>query len=282
MKFKGGGEARSFASIPLGYEVKLRGTRQADGVILAAELDAKPNGDALFEGDLRQAFDETEQKYRERGRVFEEDEDGKLAQDLGRLHESGREVDRVRAITADLTPPYLRPDDFRVYVVENEEWNAMAAPNRSIYVFSGLLADMDDDEVAIVLGHELVHATHEHSRRSFKKQILVALGAAVVGAAAEEIDDKGRRLGAQLGTFLLASALINGYGRSEEDQADRVGLRYAHEGGYDVRKGPGLWLRFARKYGDSNRVVNFFFGDHSLARARAQNLERELLLNYRD
>jgi Zn-dependent protease with chaperone function len=200
---------------------------------------------------------------------------------MGALRQTGPEVDRVRRITAQLVPPYLAPGDFRVYVVDNKEWNAMAAPNRSIYVFSGLLRDMDDDEVAVVLGHELAHATHEHSRKQFKKQIWVQLAAlGVIGVAEGTIDDKTKRLIVESLAVIGALAWQNGYGRSHEDQADRVGLRYAHAGRYDVRKGPGLWNRFAGKYGDSNKAVNFFFGSHSVAKARAANLERELRLNY--
>src|SRR4029450_12182313 len=67
-----------------------------------------------------------------------------------------------------------------------------------------------------------------------------------------------------------------------EDQADRVGLRYAYEAGYDISKGPRLWQRFAKKYGESGKAANFFFGDHSLSSARAINLERQLALNYPD
>jgi len=280
LRFRGDGQAHHFDAIPLGYEVKVRGARAGDGTLLARDVEAKPNGVALFENDLRASFDQIEQRYRDSGHVFDEAEDGRR-NDLGHLYDDGPQVERVRAITLDLCPPYLRPEDFRVYVVDNKEWNAMAAPNRSIYVFSGLLADMDDDEVAIILGHELTHATHEHSRRAFKKQILIALGAAALVAAEEEIDSKGKRIGAQLATLLVASALSNGYGRGQEDQADRVGLRYAHEAGYDVRKGPQLWKRFAVKYGNPNKAVNFFLGDHSVAQARARNLERELAINYR-
>ena len=279
-KFKGGGDAHSFDQIPLGYEVKVTGTRLSDGTILADEVEAKPNGDALFEADLKQAFDQTETKYREKGEVFEEGENGKTTE-MGRLRESGDDVRRAHLIFERLCPPYLSPADFRVYVVENKEWNAMAAPNRSIFVFSGLLQDMNDDEVAIVLGHELTHASHEHSRRSYKKQIFVMLGAAAVAGAAESIDSTGKRVGVQLGSLLLATALTSGYGRSQEDQADCVGLRYAYEGGYDVEQGPLLWERFAKKYGEGSKAVNFFFGDHSVAQDRARNLRRELALNYR-
>ncbi len=279
-RFKGSGEARSFEAVPLGYEVKLRGQRLADGTLLAAEVEAKPNGSAFMEADLVKAFDATEAQYRAQGRVFEEGEKGKQT-NLGRLEESGPRVERVRSIVRLVCPPYLRPEDFRVYVVENPEWNAMAAPNRSIYVFSGLLDAIEDDEVAIILGHELAHATHEHSRRAFKKQIWLMLGATVVAAASEEIENDAQRLGAQLGTMLMASALSSGYGRSQEDQADRVGLRYAYEGGYAVERGPGLWDKFALKYGDRNKAVNFFFGDHSVAKDRARNLRREIDWNYR-
>ena len=47
--FKLGGEARDFASIPLGYEVTAEGRRAPDGAILADKVEAKPNGQALFE-----------------------------------------------------------------------------------------------------------------------------------------------------------------------------------------------------------------------------------------
>jgi hypothetical protein len=281
LRFRGEGQARGFDTIPLGYEMKVHGVRAADGAVVARDVEAKPNGVALFEKDLRASFDQVEQRYRDAGHMYSEGENGRRVE-IGNLEESGPQVDRVRAITHDLCPPYLRSQDFRVYVVDNREWNAMAAPNRSIYVFSGLLADMDDDEVAIVLGHELTHATHEHSRRAFKKQILIMLGAVALTAAEQDIDDTGKRVGAQLATILAASALSNGYGRDQEDQADRVGLRYAYEGGYDVRKGPKLWKRFAVKYGNPSKAVNFFFGDHSVAEARARNLERELALNYRN
>jgi Zn-dependent protease with chaperone function len=279
-KFKGAKGLRGFADIPLGYEVKVKGHRVEGGVLEAEEVVARENGTALFEQDLRSAFDVMEQKFLTDRRMYDEDDTGNR-QDYGRLYTSGPEVERVRRITRRLVPGYLERRDFRVYVVDNKEWNAMAAPNDSIYVFSGLLKDMDDDEVAIVLGHELTHATHEHSRKSFKKAMLVQLAALGVVAVAEEaVKDKNKRAVLQVATLLGASAWVSGYGRAHEDQADRVGLRYASEGGFDVYKGPLLWNRFAEKYGNSSRFINFFFGDHSVAEARSRNLTREIALNY--
>jgi predicted Zn-dependent protease len=85
-------------------------------------------------------------------------------------------------------------------------------------------------------------------------------------------------LGAAAGVAL--GAIQNGYSRGNEDQADRVGLRYAFEGGFDVHKGPTLWDRFAQKYGDQSAVTNVLFGNHSRASARAVNLKNQIAWNY--
>lgn len=278
LKFKGEGEARDFASIPLGYEIKAEGVRRPDGSLLAAKAEAKPNGAAMFEGEIRAATDQVEAQARASGR-FAEGERGRETS-LGRLQEDGPRVERVRRIVDTLLPPYLGPDDVRAYVIENDEWNAFAMGNYSIYVFTGLLDDMDDDELAIVLGHELVHATHEHSRKQFKRDMWVQL--AMLGAlgAASTIDDDTKQAIVGLVVLGATSAYRSGYGRGMEDQADRVGLRYAYEAGYDITKGPRLWNRFARKYGEGNKVANFFFSDHAQSAARAAKLEREIALNY--
>lgn len=276
LKFKGEGEATSFAAIPLGYELKAKGKRQRDGSLLAREVEAKPNGKALFEGEVRSATDRAEAQARESGRF------GDSKAPVGKLIESGPRVERVRRIVDNLLPSYVPPESVRVYVIENKEWNAFAMGNYSIYVFTGLLDDMDDDEVAIVLGHELVHATHEHSRKQFKKEMWVQI--ALLGAlgAASTIDSDTERALTSLAVLAAGTAWKSGYGRGMEDQADRVGLRYAYEAGYDITKGPRLWNRFARKYGEGNKVANFFFSDHSQAAARATKLEKEIAYNYPD
>jgi Zn-dependent protease with chaperone function len=276
-KFKGGGEAKSFATIPLGYELKAKGMRRADGTLLAQEVEAKPNGSAMFEGEIKSATNQAEAEARERGRFYADEKTS-----MGRLIESGPQVDRVRGIVDTLLPPYLHPEDVRIYVIENKEWNAFAMGNYSIYVFTGLLDDMDDDEVAIVLGHELVHATHEHSRKQFKRDMWIQLLALGALGAASTIDDDTKQAVVGLAVLAGASAWKSGYGRGMEDQADRVGLRYAYESGYDITKGPRLWNRFAKKYGEGNKVVNFFFADHSQSAARATKLEKEIAYNYPD
>ncbi len=262
-----------FETIPLGYEVIVKGNRREDGSVRAKRIQVRSNGESSTEKELKESFDKIETEYRKQGSMRITDSKGKVVEDYGKLLEDGPQVERVRSITGRLIPSYLSGADVRVYVVENKEWNAMAAPNFSIYVFSGLLADLGDDEVAIVLGHEIAHATHEHSRRQYQRNSWIALGA----TAASEIAGGGL---AETSLGLATMALVNGYSRNHEDQADRVGLRYTYEAGYDVRTGPRLWKRFAEKYGDTNVAVNFFLGDHSRSKKRAELLELEIERNY--
>jgi hypothetical protein len=152
----------------------VEGVRQADGSILAAKIEAKPNGTQSFETDVLQSTNAAEQQYKREGRIAEQGPDGK-EQVLGALKTQGPEVDRARKIIDRLLPGYVKPESVRVYVVENKEWNAMAMANFSIYVFGGIMKDLDDDEMAIVLGHELTHATHEHSRRQVQKSMYAGI-----------------------------------------------------------------------------------------------------------
>ncbi|MBS1258486.1 MAG: Beta-barrel assembly-enhancing protease [Candidatus Scalindua arabica] len=87
----------------------------------------------------------------------------------------------------------------------------------------------DEDELAIIMGHELAHLTSKH----LPKNISVA---ALCGT-----------LGGLTGPFApwTTQALYAPYSRKNEREADYIGLIYAHNAGYDIEKGAALWKRFA-------------------------------------
>jgi Zn-dependent protease with chaperone function len=278
-KFHGAGEGKSFSGVPLGYMVEASGVRRADGAIEVARVDAKPNGQQMYESDVKQATDQLEATWRSQGAMLTAAPDGGVAS-MGKMHESGREYDRARGIVDRVLPSYIPRDAVRVYVVDNPEWNAMAMGNYSIYVFTGIMTDLDDDELALVIGHEVAHASHEHSRKQAKRGMLTGLAATasqvLIGTQLEGSEAYAASILAGLG----ATAFSNGYSREQEDQADRVGMRYAYEGGYDVSKGPALWKKFADKYGEAGKAQNILFGDHSRSTVRAAALQQEIALNY--
>jgi len=269
----------TLSAIPLGYEVKVKGHRADNGAVVADEVEARPNGMDGGEQDILNSSNEAEKTWVDHKMMFEPADSGKIVK-IGDIIESGAYVDRVRRIMDRLRPSYVPANALRVHVVQTKDWNASAMANGAVWVYTGILDAMDDDEMAIVLGHELTHYTHEHVRRNVHKggfaQIL-GVGAAI---EASQIHDPNVQAVAALGGQLGLSALMSGYSREFEDQADRVGLRYVYEAGFDVSKGPGLWQKFKEKYGEEDKISNFFAGDHSRPTERIKNIQRQLKLNY--
>jgi Zn-dependent protease with chaperone function len=271
--------AASFDEIPLGSEVEVTGTRMPDGSVLAAQVTSKANGLAWFERDVVDASDEMERTWVSRGEMFEQGEDGR-ERIVGRIVARGAAVERVTRILDRIAPPYVDPRRLRVHVVESPEWNAAALGNGAVWAYTGLLDGMTDDELAIVLGHELAHFTHEHARRETRRGLWMQLAGAGAVLATRTIANDALRTAAVAGALVGVTAMTSGYSRDLEDQADRVGLRYAHEGGYDVRAGVTLWSKFLRRYGEQDRLTNALFGSHSRPTDRIRNVERELARNF--
>ena len=237
------------SSVPPGYEVVVTGRRTRDGSLMAERIDAKPNGVGLYEGEVVQEFDDVERAWMATGAMFLAN--GKDVRTIGRIVDAGPAADRVRRIMRRIVPPYVDATRIRVHVVDSDEWNARAMGNGAIWVNTGLLNDTSDDELSVVLGHELAHYTHRHTRHSVKNAKLSLL------------------------------AWVNSYSRTLEEQADRVGLRYAYEGGFDVERAIEMWSRVRSQFGEQDVVTNCFAGDHSRATDRMRNIRRELQLNYR-
>jgi predicted Zn-dependent protease len=133
-----------------------------------------------------------------------------------------------------------------------------------------------------VLGHEIAHATHEHSAKQAKKSMYGGIAGQAAAFGSQYIKNDLGRAAAEQATSLGVTTFGNAYSREYEDQADRVGLRYVYEAGYDYKKAPKLWEKFAKKYGDQDKVTNFFFGNHSLSSKRAKELSGEIARNYSD
>jgi predicted Zn-dependent protease len=263
----------------LGYEINVRGWRADDGVLVATDLQVKPNGTAMYEQSVRRANDALEVAWTGLGIAFIER--NRSRQNIGGVVEEGPEVDRLRRILKRIVPPYVSPSELRVRIIESDIWNASAGGNGAIWVYRGLLNDVQsEDELAIVLGHELAHYTHEHQRRNLRNAFLVQLVGVGAAIAIDRIQNPGTYRLLSDAADLALQAWGNGYNRDLEDQADRVGLRYAAQAGFDVSQAVPLWLRRQRE-GEQDVVSNFFFGTHSRASDRIRNVELELKRNYR-
>ncbi len=123
---------------------------------------------------------------------------------------------------------------YKFYVLDTPMVNAFAIPGGYIYVTRGLLALANsEDELASVLAHETGHITGRHSAERYSRGILTSLGAAALSVALDSADAT-QAIG--LGTELYTKQ----YSRGQEEEADRLGVRYLAQAGYD----PGAMARF--------------------------------------
>ncbi len=118
------------------------------------------------------------------------------------------------------------------YVVDSKEVNAFAVPGGYVYVNRGLIERfMKLDELATVLGHEIGHVTERHTMKQQQKAQGVGIGATLGCILTRVCQTPGVGSIVDLG----AGALMAGFSRSDESEADRVGIAYAIRAGIDPR-----------------------------------------------
>jgi predicted Zn-dependent protease len=128
---------------------------------------------------------------------------------------------------------------WEVNLLNSRSINAFCMPGGKIAFFYGILSELqlDDDEVAMVMGHEVAHALLEHAREQAGKNT-VTTGVLRLGAALFGLGQLGD-LAAQGGGYLASLK----FSRDDESEADRLGQVMAARAGYDPRKGITLWQK---------------------------------------
>ena len=165
---------------------------------------------------------------------------------------------------------------YRFAVLDSPDVNAFALPGGYIYVTRGILAYLNSEaELAAVLGHEVGHVTARHSVR----QISAATAGQIFGAVVTR-----SQAGAELFN-VLGSALLSGYGRDHELEADRLGAEYLARNGYDpeamisvievLKNQEELEKERAKTEGREPRIYHGVFSTHPKADQRLQEVVGE-------
>ena len=196
------------------------------------------------------------------------------AESKGTLNQDHAMLQRVRSIASRIEPQtrVFRTDapswNWEVNVVSSEQLNAFCMPGGKIMFYSGLInkLHLTDDEIAVVMGHEISHALREHSREQVS-QALAAQAAIGVGTTLLGLGDVSANVAGSVYQALIATK----FSRSDESEADRMGLELAARAGYDPRAGVVLWQKLMRESGDGHPPE--ILSDHPADAARMQEIE---------
>ena len=165
------------------------------------------------------------------------------------LNVDRRQVERLRNIARALIPQSTRFNQdaqrwkWEVNLLSSKNVNAFCMPGGKIAFFTGILEalQLTDDEVAAIMGHEIAHALLEHGRARMSEQVMKNVGISVASSL----------LGlGQLSTELLAQAanlaVSLPYARSQESDADLVGIELSARAGYDPRAAVSVWHKMQK------------------------------------
>jgi predicted Zn-dependent protease len=185
------------------------------------------------------------------------------------------QVQRLRAIAQRIIP-FTEPWNERakqwrweVNLLGSKDLNAFCMPGGKIAFFHGILAQLqlDDDEVAAIMGHEVAHALREHARERMGKTAATRIGASLLSAflGLGSAGDSLLNMGGQLLTLKFS--------REDESEADLVGMELAARAGYDPHAGVTLWQKMLAA---SKGTPPQFLSTHPSGATRIQDIQAKL------
>jgi len=195
------------------------------------------------------------------------------AQKKGALNTDPAQTQRVRTIANRLIPQTtaFRPDakdwKWEVNVQKTDELNAYCMPGGKIMVYSGIIdqLQLNDAELAAIIGHEVAHALREHTRervsRAYAQQVGLSVLAVVTGAGEGAM---------QLASQVTQVTFGLPHSREQETEADRIGLELMARAGYDPNAAVSLWQKMNQKAGNNGPE---FLSTHPSSNSRISDLQ---------
>lgn len=153
---------------------------------------------------------------------------------------------------------------------DDSQINAFAMPGGKVAAYTGIFkVARTEEELAVVIGHEIAHVTAKHGNERLSQQSVLAGGALALQIGISEWSQSNRELllaafgaGATFGVILP-------YSRHHESEADEIGLIYAAKAGYDPRAAITFWQRMEA---EKNQSVPEFLSTHPTGETRIKRL----------
>ena len=191
-------------------------------------------------------------------------------------------VTRVGKRIAAATDQYLRQNGleselanfaWEFNLVNDKQVNAFCMPGGKIVVYEGLMNLVEsEDELAVVVGHEVAHAVAKHSNERMSQQMLAEYGAQILGAAVSQKSEMVQSMAAQVYGLGAQYGLSLPFSRKHELEADYMGLILMTIAGYNPDVAIGFW----QKMSADGAQIPEFMSTHPSDAKRIKEIQSEL------
>jgi predicted Zn-dependent protease len=163
---------------------------------------------------------------------------------------------------------------WEVVVFEDSSFNAFALPGNKIGVYTGLFNLVENqDQLAAVIGHEIGHVLAKHSNERASQELAVNQGMSMVQAMSNPSSALGQTAFGLLGLGAEYGVLMP-YGRTQESEADIIGVDLMAKAGFDPRQSINLWLKMNQAAQGRQNVE--FLSTHPSHATRIHDLEQHM------
>lgn len=167
---------------------------------------------------------------------------------------------------------YLKDYRWEYKLVDNKEVNAWCMPGGKIVVYSGILPITQDEAgLATVMGHEVSHALANHGAQRMSAAQLQQIGGAALDAATSSKSESTRQIFAQAYGLGSEVGVMLPFSRSNESEADKIGLTLMAIAGYNPDDAIAFWSRMSAKSGGSGTPE--FMSTHPSDATRIANIK---------
>ena len=163
--------------------------------------------------------------------------------------------------------------DWKFKLIESKEQNAFALPGGKVAVYTGLIPiAMNEAGLATVMSHEIAHVIARHGAQRMTRQLVLSAGLLATSISLDNSRQK-KLIMAALGVG-IAYGFTLPFSRSNEAEADQIGLRYMAKAGYDPSEATRFWKRFSDVKGGEK--VPEFLSTHPADRRRIALIKKYL------
>jgi Zn-dependent protease with chaperone function len=206
------------------------------------------------------------------------------AQAQGAIDTTSNTAKRIHAVFNKMKPYAEQANttgvafQWEITVLKSDELNAWAMPGGKMAFYTGLVDKLalTDDEIAVVMGHEMSHALQEHGKSDRTFSTITDVAAQIGSIALQSYGIQTSYGGVDMVSTIADLGLNKPFSRKQETEADEVGLMLMAKAGFNPEAAPKLWEKMSKASGSSGSALEGLLSTHPTNADRQENLQKLL------